>query len=232
MPWRDRIVITHTDVTDRAALTAWITTIHQQTGRIDVLVNNAGFLRWGAVTDVTIDEMERMVHVGFWGMVYGVKAALPLMLTAGRGQIVTIGSAVSQSPVLEGMATYTATKAAIDTFTRVLQIELRHTPIQLSLIRPTTVAGTAFLQRHVPPGRIPRMVDFTPTVTPPQVAAAVVRALRERHAVLNVPGHLPIFYALSQWAPRLMHWLTTLGGPAKRDYAHLEWEYRPKDRTL
>src|SRR6185503_5880943 len=105
----------------------------------------------------------------------------------------------------------------------------RHTPIHVGLIRPTTVAGTDFLRKHVHPSQMPRLVDFTPVVTPPQVADAVLRSIHQRRPIINVPGHLPLFYLLFALAPNLFRRLVEVGGNARREYGQVEWRYMLDD---
>lgn len=216
---------------DRSRLESWLADIHALRDRIDILVNNAVFLRWKQVSDLSIEDIERTMQVGYLAMVYGVKFVLPHMLAAGYGSIITIGSSVSQAVILRNAAAYTAMKAAIDGFTQTLQMELQKTPIHVGLIRPTTVAGTDFLRKHVPPSQMPRLVDFTPVVTPPQVADAVLRSIHKRRPIINVPGNLPLFYLFFALAPNLFRRLVAAGGSARRDYGQVRWRYVVDDHS-
>lgn len=230
LSWGERIHLSWCDVAERSTYESWLADALAQQGRIDVVINNAAFLRWQPVSDLAVEDIERVMQVGYLAMVYGVKFALPHMLTAGRGSIINIGSSVSQAIVLRNAAAYTAMKAAIDGFTQTLQIEVQKTPIHVGLIRPTTVAGTDFLRKHVLPSQMPRLVDFTPVVTPPQVADAVLRSIHQRRPIINVPGHLPLFYLLFALAPNLFRRLVEAGGTARRDYGQVEWRYMADDQ--
>jgi hypothetical protein len=64
---------------------------------------------------------------------------------------------------------------------------------------------------------------------PSQVALSVVRAIRDRRAVVDVSGYLALFYLFFALAPGVLRWLTTLGGSGRREYGQVEWHYAPKD---
>lgn len=228
LPWPERIALARCDVSDRAALEAWIAGVYQATGRIDVLVNNAAFIRWQPVAEMSVEDAERTMRVGYDATVYGVKAVLPLMQAGGRGHIVNVGSSIGRVYVKGPSAAYAAVKAALDGYTQILQIELQDTPINVTLVRPYAIAGTDFFGKHVPSTKMPRMSDFMPYLTPPQVAQAIVDALRDRRRIVNVPRYLPVFYILFAIAPGLVRWMTSLGGSGRLDYGRVGWRYRPR----
>jgi len=229
LPWADRITLSRCDVTARAEIEGWITKVYGQTGRIDVLVNNAAFVKWNDVAEMTVQEAICTMEVGYNGTVYGVKAVLPLMQAAGRGHIVNMGSSAGGIFIGGASAAYAAVKAAIDGYTQTLQIELKDSPVNVTLVRLATVAGTDFFGKHVAPSRLPRMGDFMSYLTPPQVAEGVVRAIHKRRAVLHMPRYLALFYLAFALAPGLLRRLTAVGGGGRRDYGQVEWRYPLKD---
>lgn len=229
LPWGERIHIAQCDVTDRAAVEAWVHGVHRATGHIDVLVNNAAFVRWKRVEETTLAEMEKMMAVGYFGMVKTTLAALPLMLAGGRqGTIVNLGSSAGKIFARGGSAPYAAVKAAIEAFTAILRIELEATPIHVLLVRPGLVAGTSFFRDHVESFRMPRFTDFVPLVTPPDIAEGVLRGIARRRRAVNVPGYLKAWYVLAGVAPRLTNWLVRLGGHARSDFGVVDWTYEPR----
>src|ERR671933_376697 len=64
-PWPERFHLTRCDVADQAQVTAWLAQIYHDTQRIDVLVNNAAFIRWQDVLDMSVAEVEQTMQVGF-----------------------------------------------------------------------------------------------------------------------------------------------------------------------
>ncbi len=231
LPWADRVTLTRCDVTDRERFEGWIQQVHHQAGRIDVLVNSAAFVRGQDVIEMSVEDTLRTMRVGYDAMVYSIKTVLPLMQAAGDGHIVNFGSSAGRVFVGGHSAAYAATKAAIDGYTQMLQFELRGSPIHVLLVRPAVVAGTDFWRKGVDSKRNPRLGDFVPYVTPPQIAEAVVRAIRDRRLILDIPRFLWLFYFLFGLSPRLTWWLFTRGGRAQRDYGQVEWRYTPQARS-
>lgn len=221
--WGGCVSLAHCDVSDRAQVETWIAGIYEQTGRIDLLVNNAAFVSWESVTDMPVEDSIRTMRVGYDGMVYGVKAVLPLMQAAGRGHIVNMGSSAGRIFVSGPSAAYAAVKAAIDGYTQILQLELRDSPIKVTLVRLGTVAGTDFFRRHVPSSYLPRLADFVPYLTPPQVARRVVNAVRKGQPFLNMPRTLPLFILFFEVAPALFRWVGRAPGKAQKEYGDIAW---------
>jgi len=217
--WPDRFHFARCDVADQGQATAWIEQIYDDTQRIDVLVNNAAFIRWHDVLDMSVAEVEQTMQVGFNAIVYTTKAVLPHMLAARRGAIVNMGSSAGRLFVGSSSAAYAAMKAAVDAFTQTLQVELRGSNIHVMLVRPGTVAGTDFFRKHVPSSRLPRLADFVPALAPEQVAAAIICGLERRTSIVDVPGSLRLFYHLFHVAPNLTRWLVRAGGSARRDFS-------------
>ena len=212
------IHLSQCDVTDRLTYTAWLEGIYRRTARVDVLVSNAAYVRWIDVEEMTIEEAERTMRVAYDGLVYGVKSVLPYMRSAGRGHIVNIGSIAGNIFVGGASAAYAAAKAAVDAYTQTLQVELKDSPINITLVRLGTVAGTDFFDEHVSHTRMPRLLDFLPYTTPPQVAQSVVRALYRRQEILTLPRYLTLLRLVFIIAPRFSRRLAALGGKGRREY--------------
>lgn len=227
LPWGKRITLTHCDVSQRAEVEAWIADIYRQTGRIDVLVNNAAFVSWKDIADTTVEEAAKTMAVGYNGMVYTTKAVLPCMLAAGRGHIVNMGSIAGRVYVGGPSADYSAVKAALEGYTRILQLELHGTPVSATLVRLTTVAGTDFFRVRVPMSRMPRFADFVPALTPPQVARGILHAIQHRRRTLNMRGFIPLFHLIYDLAPGPLDRIVRFGGKARINYGDYEWHYEP-----
>ncbi|MCI0395497.1 MAG: SDR family oxidoreductase [Chloroflexi bacterium] len=230
LPWGEAISLAQCDVTDRAAFEEWIDSVVGETGRVDVLVHNAAFVRWVDVMDMTVEEAEQTMQVGYNALVYGAKKVLPLMLGAGRGHIVTIGSIAGHILVTGPSAAYAAAKAAVDAYSQILQVELRGTPVRATVVRLGTVAGTDFFKKYVPATRLAPLSRFFPALTPPQVARAVVRAIDRKQNIVTLPRYLRPLSVVYRAAPGFSRWLVGLGGKNDSDYGGVEWEYRRPPR--
>ncbi|MBL0749263.1 oxidoreductase [Nocardioides baculatus] len=123
------------DVTDDASMTAGIARIIDEEGRIDVLVNNAGYGSYGAVEDVPIDEARRQFEVNVFGLARLVQLVTPHMRAQKSGRIINISSIGGKFYEPFG-AWYHATKFAVEGFSDSLRMELRPFGIKVVLIEP------------------------------------------------------------------------------------------------
>jgi NAD(P)-dependent dehydrogenase (short-subunit alcohol dehydrogenase family) len=123
------------DVDDDASVASAVTSILEREGRIDAVINNAGFGYAGAVEDTSIVEAKRQFDTNFFGVLRVCRAALPAMRAAGRGHIVNISSlgGVFGMP-FSGL--YSATKFALEGMSEALRLELRPFGVHVSLIEP------------------------------------------------------------------------------------------------
>jgi NADP-dependent 3-hydroxy acid dehydrogenase YdfG len=111
------------DVADRAAMTAYATTVAEQLGRVNVVVNNAGVALSGDVEDLEYDDMDWIIGINFWGVVHGTKAFLPHLIASGDGHVVNLSSLFGLISV-PGQSMYNASKYAVRGFTEALREEM------------------------------------------------------------------------------------------------------------
>jgi NAD(P)-dependent dehydrogenase (short-subunit alcohol dehydrogenase family) len=123
------------DVTDDASMVAGIDRIVQEQGRIDVLVNNAGYGSYGAVEDVPIDEARRQFEVNVFGLARLTQLVTPHMRQQRSGRIINISSIGGKFYEPFG-AWYHATKFAVEGFSDSLRLELRPFGIDVVIIEP------------------------------------------------------------------------------------------------
>jgi len=141
---KTRVAIFPMDVSDPNACVDLFRKADFEFGRIDVLVNNAGYHARGNVEDVDADELAKMVDVNLRAPIVLSRLVLPHLREAGGGAIVNVGSLYGRSPAPMN-ATYCATKAGLSFFTRALAEELRHDDkIKIALVAPGPV-DTAFI---------------------------------------------------------------------------------------
>lgn len=123
------------DVTSDASLQAAVTTLIANEGRIDVLINNAGYGSYGAVEDVTIAEAKKQFDVNLFGMARLTQLVLPYMRQQHSGRIINTSSMGGRLVSYMG-AWYHATKYAVEAFSDALRMETKAFGIQVSLIEP------------------------------------------------------------------------------------------------
>lgn len=127
------------DVTDDASVSAAIEALLHLEGRIDLLVNNAGFgVAPAAAEESSIDQARRIFDTNFLGLVRMTRAVIPHMRRQGSGRIINIGSIVGIVP-LPYVALYAASKHAVEGYTGALDHELRTQGIRVSVIEPAYI---------------------------------------------------------------------------------------------
>jgi len=218
LPTASHIHLSRCDVTDRAAYEAWLGEIWEGNGSIDLLIHNAAYVRWANVTEMDVAEAQRTMRVGYDGMVIGTSFVLPKMLAAGRGHIVNIGSVAGRAFVGGASAAYAATKAAIDAYTQTLHAELANSPVNATIVRLGTVAGTDFFRKHVSNERMPPFTKFLPALTPERVTTAVLQAVVKKQPIRTLPRYLELLTFVYNLSPRFARWLAKMGGPNRKDY--------------
>lgn len=129
--------ITHIkcDVTDEAQIAAAVGQVMAENGRIDILINNAGFGISGAVEFTDTAEAQRLFDVNFFGMVRMNRAVLPLMRRQGGGRIVNLSSVAAPVPI-PFQTYYSAGKAAVNSYTMALSNEVKPFGITVCAVMP------------------------------------------------------------------------------------------------
>ena len=123
------------DVTDEASMEAAVQQIIDAEGRIDVLINNAGYGSYGAIEDVPIDEARRQFEVNLFGLARLTQLVLPHMRAQGSGCILNISSTAGRITSPLG-AWYHATKYALEAFSDALRMEVEEFGIDVVIIEP------------------------------------------------------------------------------------------------
>jgi NAD(P)-dependent dehydrogenase (short-subunit alcohol dehydrogenase family) len=173
------------DVTSDASVEAAVSEVMRSAGRIDLLVNNAGFgVAPAGAEESSIEQAESIFATNFFGVVRMTRAVLPHMRLQGRGRIINIGSVLGFLPMPYG-ALYAATKHAIEGYSESLDHELRTRGIRVSVIEPAytrTPLDSNFLQpdatldayREARAGLTERVKELMATAEDPRVVADVV----------------------------------------------------------
>jgi len=114
-----------TDITDITAVQSFIKKVHDEHGRIDVLINNAGFGISGSAEGTTPEDITKMFAVNFVGLANCVSSVLPYMRTAGNKPIIINISSVAGVYALPFQAFYSASKSAVTGYTSALRTEIK-----------------------------------------------------------------------------------------------------------
>lgn len=205
------------DVTDEAAVKKAVDEIVAREGKIDVLVNNAGFGISGAVEFTKTEDAKSLFDTNFFGMVNMNRAVVPVMREAGQGRIVNISSVAGQIPI-PFQTYYSAAKAATNSYTMALANELRPYGVTVCAVQPGDIK-TGFTKARektvdgddVYGGRIGRSVSRMEhdeqTGMDPAVAGKFIAnvAMKKRVSPIYTIG---ASYSFLTFLTRLMSWKT------------------------
>ncbi|WP_323368326.1 oxidoreductase [Terricaulis silvestris] len=137
------------DVTDDASVAAVVKSVIDETGRIDLLVNNAGSGLSGGAEEFSTEEAKALFDVNVFGIARMTRAVLPTMRAQGQGRIVNISSVLGLVPT-PYMALYSATKFAVEGYSESLDHEVREFGIRVVLVEPG-FTNTSFEQNRTLP---------------------------------------------------------------------------------
>lgn len=185
------------DVTDEDSVRRGVEEVIRQAGRLDVLVNNAGFGIAGAVEDTSPEEALAQLETNFFGVLRLCRAVLPIMRAQGSGTIVNIGS-LAGLIALPFQGLYSASKFALEGLSEALRMEVQPFGIRVVLIEPGDVrtnftssrrrtqasAGSPYAERMERALAVAEY-DEQHGVPPEAVARVLGRILRLRHPRLR-----------------------------------------------
>src|SRR5581483_706104 len=167
------------DVTQRAQVEALRDRALERFGHVDVWVNNAGRGIGVHVLDLTDEQVDEMLAVNLKSALYGMQAIVPHFQARGRGHLINISSVLSRVPSVTYRSIYSASKAALNTLTANLRMDLRaqYPNIHVTLVMPGVVT-TRFAQNAL---------GARPSVSPARIAAQTVQEAVE--PIVNVIEH-------------------------------------------
>jgi NAD(P)-dependent dehydrogenase (short-subunit alcohol dehydrogenase family) len=168
------------DVTNFEALPAFVDTVVRDHGRLDVLVNNAGFAVAGFAEDIQLEELRRQFETNFFGAVAMTKAALPTMRHQHSGHIIMVSSIGG----LQGAVTvssYSASKHALEGWSESLRMEVNALGIKVVLVEPGAYLTDIWTRGAV-------MGEKATQETSPNIQ----RSLRMRDRIQALPKRDPI----------------------------------------
>jgi NAD(P)-dependent dehydrogenase (short-subunit alcohol dehydrogenase family) len=200
------------DVTDAGAARSAIAEAHEHFGRLDVIVNNAGYANVSPIETTDDEDFRDQFETNFWGVYHVSKAGIPILRNQGGGlvmQISSVGGRVGGSP---GIASYQAAKFAIDGFSRVLRAETAPFGVKVLVVEPsgfrTDWAGSSMTVRDIPEAYAPTVGAMNTRVRQssdgpagdPARAAQILVQVAKRH---DIPYHLPLGVNAAEGSIRL-----------------------------
>jgi len=214
----DRICGIALDVTDGAAARSAVAEARARFGRLDVIVNNAGYANVSPIEAADDEDFRAQFETNFWGVYNVSKAAIPVLREQGGGlvmQFSSVGGRVGGSP---GIASYQAAKFAIDGFSRVLRAETAPFGVKVIVVEPsgfrTDWAGSSMIVRDIPEAyaatvgamnsRLRQGADGS-AGDPVRAAEILVQVVRRS----DIPYHLPLGAYAAEASIRLDEQLLT-----------------------
>jgi short-subunit dehydrogenase len=178
------------DVADRERMRALPAEVVAEHGRVELLVNNAGVSVGGTFEEQGLDDLDWIVGINFWGVVYGCKFFLPELRRSAPSHIVNLSSMFGLAGV-PGQSSYCATKFAVRGLSEALWVELRDAGVGVTCVHPGGVKTNIVRDSRLldPAARERLMALFERAATAPEKAAErILRAVeRDRQRVVICP---------------------------------------------
>lgn len=193
------------DVADDASVHALVEEVIKRFGQVDVLVNNAGVGAVGAGEESSISQIKEVFDINVFGMMRMTSAVLPHMRSRGRGRVVNVSSVLGLIPA-PFMATYAATKHAVEGYSESVDHELREHGVRVLLVEPA-FTSTSFEASSLAPD-LPLPIYATQRETARDVLATAMHTADTPDVVAKV-----IVAAATDSTPKLRY---TAGSMAAR----------------
>ncbi len=179
------------DVDKEESIVSAIKKVVADGGRLDVLVNNAGYGQFGCVEDVSVDDFRKQFETNFFSIVRVIQEVAPIMRKQNSGIIVNISSIVGRMGLPVSPA-YISTKFALEGLSECLRYELGQFGIKTTLIEPGVIKTNFFNSMKVPESKIdPKYKTLTENIlaglkmmvemgtAPSQVADVIIKAIHD-----------------------------------------------------
>jgi NAD(P)-dependent dehydrogenase (short-subunit alcohol dehydrogenase family) len=204
------------DVTDRAADFEAVKKAAEALGKLDVVINNAGYGHFGAVEELSEDDVRSQLETNFFGALWVTQAALPIMRAQGSGHIIQVSS-IGGITAFPTVGAYHASKWALEGFSQALAQEVAAFGIKVTLIEPggysTDWAGPSSRHSDENPAYSEirdarsRSRAGTPPGDPKATRAAILKVVDADEPPLRIFfGKVPLGVATADYESRLATW--------------------------
>jgi NAD(P)-dependent dehydrogenase (short-subunit alcohol dehydrogenase family) len=175
------------DVRSAAGWDVLVERAQQHFGGLDLVLNIAGYLRVGNITDIELDAIDKQVDINVKGVMYATRAAARVMVAQGRGHIINVASIAAVSHV-PGLAVYCASKHAVRGFTLSVAHELGKYGVKVTVFCPDAVETPMLVQQEARP-EAAMTFGAGRALSLQEVEAALLRAIERQplEVVLDVP---------------------------------------------
>lgn len=135
----EQLLVQQLDVRDKLAVQGAVAQAHAHFGRLDIVVNNAGFGLFGMIEELSEHQAREQMETNFFGALWVTQAALPFLRAQGSGHIVQVSS-IGGVTALPMLGVYNASKWALEGFSQALATEVEDFGIKVTLVEPTGYA--------------------------------------------------------------------------------------------
>ncbi len=217
-----KVTRAHVDVAQRDEVYAWADAVAREHGRCNLVFNNAGVAYSSTIEGLEYEQLERIMDINFWGVVYGTKAFLPHLRASGEGHVINTSSLFGLI-AFPGNSAYNASKFAVRGFTECLQEELAMmgAPVHATSVHPggikTNIARRAAIHDSVRAlGADPATAhtDFERMfrTTAAEAAEQILRGVQARRRRVLVGADAKAMDALQRALPSTYQGLIALAG--------------------
>ena len=223
------VTVIKMDVTDEVSMQEGVNLVLKKEGRIDTLINNAGYGYFGAIENVTMGEARRQLEVNVFGLARLCQLVLPTMRKQGRGRIINTASVAGKAVLYFG-GWYNVSKFSVEAFSDALRMEMKPFGIDVVMIEPGGIKtewgfiaadhlaesskGTPYEEAALREAEMLREVYSMNLLSKPAVVAkAICRAVNSRRPKVRyrigmASGTMVFFHRLlpARWWDALMRW--------------------------
>ena len=202
------------DIARKVDVQAWAAEIAEQYGAIDILVNNAGVATGATVEDSKYEDIEWLMGINFWGVVYGTKEFLPLLRKSSQGHLVNISSIFGMMSVPTQSA-YNAAKFAVRGYTEALRHEMEGSNVHVCCVHPGGIKTNIVRNARITDPSSSQKdreegFDKAARTTPESAAAQIIAAIEKRKKRLMIGMDAKIMSLIIRLFP--VHYLRFVPG--------------------
>ncbi len=203
------------DVADRGGVEQWARDIEARYSRVDIVINNAGVALTGSAEDNSYEDIEWLMNINFWGVVYGCKSFLPLLRKSPAAHLVNISSIFGIIAV-PSQSAYHAAKFAVRGYTESLRQELSDSNIHVCCVHPggikTNIARSGRIEANAEDeAEFHARFDEMAKTTPESAAEQILNAMEHKRVRLLIGRDAKLVTLISRLFPtsypRVLNWL-------------------------
>ncbi len=194
------------DVSDRAQMQGFAAEVVRAHGAANILINNAGVTVYASFEEHSVEDLEWILGVNLWGVIYGCKFFLPHLKAAGEGHIVNLSSVFGIiAPPLQ--TSYVASKFAVRGFSESLRAELAEDKVGVTSVHPGAIKTNIIQNARLVTDTHQKLRDRTQELfdrlgtTPDVVAARIVKAIEQNSPRVLITKETRVADALKRLMP-------------------------------